>query len=168
MIYFAQVGGAVKIGCSHRSIEARINSLKAATHEPITLLASCPGSFDLEKEYHARFDDERIAKEWFRPSPRLLAACKEIGIASDDADDGNSTRVAYSKSVGVSVTLHRDAYAKIEKYAKNNTRSVRGEIQALINDGLAYRALPKRELQRIYEGRSKAPSRPKPTHSGER
>lgn len=65
-IYYAEREGMVKIGCT-RAVGQRMQALRTS------LLATEPGSYELEAERHAQFDHLRIAGEWFRPGAALMA-----------------------------------------------------------------------------------------------
>jgi len=73
-VYFVGAGdsGPVKIGVA-MSIEARLMALQVSHYEPLTVLATCPGSIKLEREYHRRFADARLLGEWFTRTPEIEA-----------------------------------------------------------------------------------------------
>lgn len=64
-VYFAERDGLVKIGWSGHPCQ-RALGLKAS------LLAVVPGSRQDERIMHERFAGDRVAGEWFRPSPALV------------------------------------------------------------------------------------------------
>lgn len=80
MIYFARSGmeGPIKIGSS-RNPRQRVTDLAGAHHDEITLMAVAPGDSTDEFALHKRFADDRIRREWFRPSEALLAYIKQVG-----------------------------------------------------------------------------------------
>lgn len=65
-VYYALRGGLIKIGTT-QNVGARIRALKA-DH----LMAIEPGSYDIERATHQRFDHLRKQGEWFRPGSDLL------------------------------------------------------------------------------------------------
>lgn len=73
-VYFVQagVGGPIKIGFSWDPVE-RMGQLQASNPHPLSLLAEIPGSYELEREYHVRFKDGHILREWFLPETPGLA-----------------------------------------------------------------------------------------------
>jgi hypothetical protein len=66
MIYFIQneISKAIKIGFSDSPIR-RLVSLQTATPDPLVLLATTDGGFKEEQILHQRFEDFRLAGEWF-------------------------------------------------------------------------------------------------------
>lgn len=71
MVYFLQLGSAIKIGYTTRPIKDRIRSLATGMSEPPILLASLPGDRALEKRLHRRFEYYRLRGEWFLDSLEL-------------------------------------------------------------------------------------------------
>ena len=73
MVYFiAAENDAVKIGYVGWDVWGRLRSLGNSHYRELRLLGVMEGGRELERSLHARFADERIRHEWFRPSPRLL------------------------------------------------------------------------------------------------
>ena len=74
MIYFIQQGtdGPIKIGYTNSSVESRLANLQTANCEKLHLLATATGEQRDEAMLHARFADERLNGEWFKPSTRLI------------------------------------------------------------------------------------------------
>lgn len=70
-IYFAQCGAKVKIGCSIDPTR-RIEQVGEWMPEPLVLLATMPGNFNLEAAIHTTFDAEWSHGEWFVLSERIL------------------------------------------------------------------------------------------------
>ncbi|MES2783134.1 MAG: GIY-YIG nuclease family protein [Pseudomonadota bacterium] len=81
--YFVQKGegGPIKIGYTN-CIKARMRSLKTAHGKECILLATRRGGMDREGAYHFQFAADFIGKEWFEPSPAILA---EIERLSDES-----------------------------------------------------------------------------------
>ena len=76
-VYFVRVAsGPIKIGVSD-DVPSRVNAIRVANHEEVTLLGAVAGSLQTEDDWHARFADERIRGEWFRGSAAMLAAIAE-------------------------------------------------------------------------------------------
>jgi len=91
-VYFIQRGetGPIKIGVS-TNVAGRLRTLEARFSEPLVLLGTLPGGADLEQALHARFRDQRIEGEWFRPSPELFRlACGVSRTASSTFRGGES------------------------------------------------------------------------------
>ncbi len=65
-VYFAERGGAIKIGFSATPAE-RARQLRA------NLLATTDGGYGDEAQMHRRFAADRLDGEWFRPSSDLSA-----------------------------------------------------------------------------------------------
>lgn len=66
VVYYVRKGRRIKIGFS-ANLPVRLAKLGGE------LLACEPGGLALERRRQAQFADARIAGEWFRPTPRLLA-----------------------------------------------------------------------------------------------
>jgi hypothetical protein len=75
MIYFAQDSGTfeIKIGHTGSAAEARVKALQTGNPRPIKILAVIEGAASDEADLHRRFAPHRVAGEWFRPVPELLA-----------------------------------------------------------------------------------------------
>lgn len=81
MIYFvqAEIVGRIKIGYTSRDrAEERLAALEGASCVPLRLLATCPGSMELERKIHERFHEYRVKGEWFKPGPRLIRYIAKI------------------------------------------------------------------------------------------
>lgn len=71
-VYFIQSAtGDIKIGMA-RDVAVRMKTLQTAHPVKLTLLASCLGGADQEREYHQRFAVHRLHGEWFSPAPEIL------------------------------------------------------------------------------------------------
>jgi len=67
-VYYLRVGKLVKIGTSI-TLDDRLRSYPPDA----VLLATEPGSYDVEKQRHRQFRDDLAARaEWFHPSPALI------------------------------------------------------------------------------------------------
>ena len=75
MIYFIQQGdtGPIKIGYTDGSVENRLRTLQTGSPKKLTLLGFITGTQEQEKLLHRFFHAERIAGEWFEPTPNLKA-----------------------------------------------------------------------------------------------
>jgi hypothetical protein len=69
MIYFVQSGkaGPIKVGVA-TNLGKRLLSLQSGNPQPITVLATCPGSFAEEKAVLDTLWRERLQGEWHKPS----------------------------------------------------------------------------------------------------
>lgn len=79
-IYFIRPTGAVgpiKIGCT-RFPDYRLDDLCRWSPVPLELITFGVGNFLLERHLHDRFDHCRSHKEWFDPTPELLAAIEMV------------------------------------------------------------------------------------------
>lgn len=84
-VYFAQSAtgrGPIKIGCSG-SPQTRVKNLYPLHAKPFRLLATIPGTYNLERRLHEMLSDYRVAgygpeNEWFKPQPvkRLIREIK--------------------------------------------------------------------------------------------
>lgn len=61
---------AVKIG---HSTDTRLADLQTGNPYELTLLGTIPGTQDKERELHAKYIEDNILLEWFRPTPELLS-----------------------------------------------------------------------------------------------
>lgn len=77
-IYFiADEDGYIKIGhASHP--QSRLRSLQTASRQELQLLATTPGTMADEKALHAKFSDDHVRGEWFRPSCKLREYVQEV------------------------------------------------------------------------------------------
>jgi hypothetical protein len=71
LVYFAENDGRIKIGISRDPVR-RARELNAR------LLVTEPGGRTREAQLHLLFAHHRIAGEWFRPAPDLLAYIEAI------------------------------------------------------------------------------------------
>lgn len=72
VVYIVKLGDRVKIGFT-TNLDQRMRDIP---HEEI--LAVVPGTMDDEKRCHAAFAHLRVAGEWFRAEPELLAFAQEV------------------------------------------------------------------------------------------
>lgn len=73
-VYFiGSMDGHVKIGHTRGAVKARLSALQTASPSRLTLLASTPGTFRLERQLHALFADQRTVGEWFKRNEQLDA-----------------------------------------------------------------------------------------------
>jgi hypothetical protein len=85
-VYFVQAGesGPVKIGVTG-NIEDRVRTMQTGSPQPLRVLATFPGGFDLEARLHRMFAPHRVHGEWFAPAPDLLQRLAEW-VAVDCVD----------------------------------------------------------------------------------
>ena len=76
--YFIQAGDFVKIGFGS-DIAARLRQI--ATHCPYEpkLLFKIPGTSDMEKRLHRRFEHLHCRAEWFRTDPEIFGFIEYLG-----------------------------------------------------------------------------------------
>lgn len=74
VVYFLQRGedGPIKIGVS-LNLKRRISELQTTSSEPLRLLGTVRGGYDLESNLHYELDEHRVHGEWFKPSAQVLA-----------------------------------------------------------------------------------------------
>lgn len=70
IVYFMYSAGRVKIGFS-RGLRVRHNELKKAGPFPPIALLILRGGEEMEREFHRRFDEDRLHGEWFALSPNI-------------------------------------------------------------------------------------------------
>lgn len=75
VVYFVRHGsdGPIKIGKTREDPGRRVGCLQTGNPVPLVLLAVVPGYSETEAQLHERFAEHRIAGEWFRAAPELLA-----------------------------------------------------------------------------------------------
>ena len=66
--------GAIKIGWTGSVHGTRMGGLQVGSVEVLTLVATIPGSQEVERQWHSRFAYANIRGEWFKPVPELLDA----------------------------------------------------------------------------------------------
>ena len=86
-VYFIGVvgGGLIKIGHS-KYVGARLEQLAAWSPVPLEILAAAPGNIYNEYGVQEAFIGQLSHKEWFHPSPQLLAviaSVKSTGVLPD-------------------------------------------------------------------------------------
>src|SRR3546814_2554543 len=62
--------GPVKIGCSVGPNKRR-HELETWSPVPLAIVAEIDGGFDIERRFHAKFQDNHERREWFNWSPGL-------------------------------------------------------------------------------------------------
>lgn len=86
VVYYVKFGNRLKIGFTS-SLRARVNALLVDE-----VLAAEPGTYDIETARHKQFAEYLAAgREWFHPSPELLAH-----VASIRAEHGDPFEVKWS------------------------------------------------------------------------
>lgn len=79
-IYFMKpvgMDGPIKIGCT-KFAKSRLYHMAIWSPIPLEIVATAPGTFDMEWGLHFHFAAERLHHEWFRASPRLVALVEAI------------------------------------------------------------------------------------------
>jgi hypothetical protein len=76
VVYYLTFNGLIKIGTS-TNVKGRMASLP---HDE--LLATEPGSYELEKQRHRQFAHLRYKNEWFNPGPELQAHIRQLKEAT--------------------------------------------------------------------------------------
>jgi hypothetical protein len=69
--------GNVKIGIAVDPT-ARLLDLQCSNWEELEIVATIRGSREDERKIHRRFAEHRIAREWFRPAPEVLAWIEDL------------------------------------------------------------------------------------------
>jgi len=99
VVYYIGVEGDdhVKIGTT-KNLAARLRSLSTARADGdrLTVLATEPGTYDLEQRRHAQFADTRAHGEWFKLSPALQDHIDRLALRMNPAyaqgyDEGYQT-----------------------------------------------------------------------------
>lgn len=91
VVYYVRIGDHVKIGTT-TNLHQRLNSLRI-DHD--ALLATEPGSYELERRRHLEFADERVGRrEDFNPSRRLLAHIDAVRANNGQPVITNYLRIA--------------------------------------------------------------------------
>src|SRR6202161_4670803 len=114
-VYFARKGNQIKIGVS-RDPRRRTLNLQAR------LLAVSPGSLELERKMHRRFEDLCIEGEWFRKDDKLMSFI--AGLPSVKLPEPNCKIV--------SAEIPVELYKKVSGDAANNKRSVAKQFELII------------------------------------
>lgn len=86
VIYFALCGEHIKIGFTRGKPRQRLKTLATANPLPVDLIATMPGSQELEMELHERFGEFRIRGEWFVFSDPIRAYIASASGPKPDAD----------------------------------------------------------------------------------
>ena len=78
-VYLLRCGDVYKIGCA-QDLTPRISQIKPCLPYPVDLIHSIQSDdmFQLEKELHERFADQRLQGEWFRLSDIAIEFIKNI------------------------------------------------------------------------------------------
>lgn len=70
-VYLARADDRIKIGFTTRAVHSRLRALSTTIGREIHLLATYPGTRELEAALHRKFDDLRIRGEWFQDHDRI-------------------------------------------------------------------------------------------------
>lgn len=86
MVYFIGAGknGPVKIGIATDPV-GRLYALQVSHYEKLTILATCVGGGEVERQYHRRFASARLHGEWFTRTPELEAEIARLVERSEAA-----------------------------------------------------------------------------------
>ena len=79
-VYFIRpigMAGPVKIGTS-RSPDKRLTTLATWSPFPLEIVCSIEGGYRLEQQFHTKFFDLHINREWFRWTPELELTMQSI------------------------------------------------------------------------------------------
>ncbi len=79
-VYFIKpvgMDGPIKIGCSNLP-EGRLASLETWSPVPLEIIFTVPGDFKLERNIHDCFADAHSHREWFKATPKLVAAISAL------------------------------------------------------------------------------------------
>lgn len=101
-LYFIQEGldGAIKIGWTRNSVEARLRNLQTGNRSELRLIGLITGvDHALERRWHKRFRHVNARAEWFNPDPMLLAAIRRE--AKEPAAKPRKIRGLSSDSLGI-------------------------------------------------------------------
>ncbi len=79
-------GDAWKFGIAGDPVE-RLASLQVGNPRALQLYAHAPGTRELERAIHYRLRRDRLAGEWFRGSPRVLAVAELVKAAGEQCRD---------------------------------------------------------------------------------
>lgn len=72
-VYFiGPASGPVKIGIAAKPMD-RLKALQTSHHERLEILATCEGGMEQERNYHTRFEADRLSGEWFTRTPEIEA-----------------------------------------------------------------------------------------------
>lgn len=73
MIYFIQNKETkhIKIGYS-KDVRKRLSEIQTTSPHELTILTTCEGGIEMEKELHHKFSNSYIRGEWFTPSEELI------------------------------------------------------------------------------------------------
>jgi len=70
VVYFVQIGKHIKIGFS-KNLNRRLEALATSTAETIKILATIPGSREVEQRLHQSLRSVRFRREFFWPDNRI-------------------------------------------------------------------------------------------------
>lgn len=131
-IYFVQLGrsGPVKVGMT-RNLAVRLQTLQTACHERLHVLASFPGSPELEQEIHALLSDSRLSGEWFNPDPQVLWTARTLKLTGGLEEPENLVRVTDSIPDSAVEHVARGTLLQREDSATTTTSSDSGSSDQL-------------------------------------
>lgn len=86
-VYFLQgeSGGPIKIGTS-RNIKGRLRTHQSSNPTALRVLATIKGGRETESDIHRMFAKYQVKREWFEPSPEILAYINECRRGRRDYD----------------------------------------------------------------------------------
>lgn len=80
VVYFIQSGvdGPIKVGTTATPAR-RLETLQRGNPVPLTIMATTPGGYELEREFHSLFARGALGSEWFRrDTPGLIETVHHI------------------------------------------------------------------------------------------
>jgi len=80
-VYLIQSGacGPLKIGFTACDVAKRLTQLQTGNPQPLRLVASIPGTKQIERHLHGAFSDLRLTGEWFAADDRIFTAFAAAG-----------------------------------------------------------------------------------------
>lgn len=97
------ITNTIKIGTT-TVIEGRFASLQSSNGEPIQVIACWLGNEENERAFHALVRTERLHREWFAPSARLMAF---IAAHNESQPTGDRNIIALPLADGQSLKIRR-------------------------------------------------------------
>ena len=83
-VYFIECAGRIKIGCS-KNIQGRLAHISTSAPAEVSLIASIPGDYRLEKAIHRHLATHRERGEWFTDCPAVREAIQALVSAGSSA-----------------------------------------------------------------------------------
>lgn len=129
-VYFIQDGNRVKIGVSVDP-KQRLQELSTGNYG-ISLIGSCPGGIDLERELHHQFKEHNIGGEWYHLTEEVEHKINDlmriVNLDKMHTEQATNTRKEAARIAGVSAGYVSDA-KKLQQDAPDLLESVKdGEL----------------------------------------